>query len=75
MANFTKYVGTNLSDNQYKRLIEIAKERQKSISSIIRDALKQVYDIPSKDQRFADKPKNKRLRDYEFFCMWKDRKS
>jgi hypothetical protein len=51
MANLTKYVGTNLSDNQYKRLIEIAKERQKSIASIIRDALKQVYDIPPKDQK------------------------
>jgi len=73
MANLTKYVGTNLSDNQYKRLMEIAKERQKPLAFIIRDALKQVYDIPPKDQEFADKPKNKPLRDYEFYCMWKDR--
>lgn len=74
MATFTKPVQVLFSDEQYHCLWKVAKERQKSLASIVRDAVEQVYDItPSKEYVITESIVRRRLRDYQFYSMWKDR--
>ena len=74
MANFTKPVQVLFSGEQYRCLWKIAKEQQKSLASIVRDAVEQVYDItPSKDYVITESISKRQLRDYQFYGMWKDK--
>ena len=73
MATFTKPVQVLFSDEQYSRLWKLAKEHQKSLASIVRDAVEQVYGITlSKDYVTTESVERRQLRDYQFYGMWKD---
>ncbi|MEK7397989.1 MAG: hypothetical protein AAB116_13735 [Candidatus Poribacteria bacterium] len=70
MAVLTKQVKVLLSNEQYKHLQKMANDRKESMASLIRKALSNMT-VQTEDH-IIDKQK-KRLRDYEFFGMWKDR--
>ena len=74
MATFTKPLQVLFSEEQYRCLWQAAKEQQKSLASIVRNAVERVYDIaPSKDYAITDSIVRKQLRDYQFYGMWKDK--
>jgi len=74
MASFTKPIQILFSDEQYRYLWKIAKEQKRSLASIVRDAVEQVYGItPSKDYVIIESIGKRQLRDYQFYGMWKDR--
>ncbi|MBC8231588.1 hypothetical protein H8E77_18720 [bacterium] len=74
MANFTNPVQIFFSDEQYRRLCEVAKERHKSLASIFRDAVKEVYGITMSEYYVITEDMGKtKLQDYQFYGMWKDR--
>jgi hypothetical protein len=70
MATFTKQIKLSMSEDQYQRLQKIANEKNESMASVIRDVLEGFLErYPN-----AVGSKRKKLRDYEFYGMWKDRK-
>lgn len=74
MATFTKSIQVLFSSEQYTCLRKLAKEQQKSLASVIRDAVEQVYGITlSTDYITTESMGKRQLRDYQFYGMWKDR--
>jgi len=86
MATLTKNVNVHISNEQYHYLQQIAKEKHKSISAVIRDAVSQTYDIKkseqieladSIDENESNQIDQKKKRQLEAFekarGIWKDR--
>ncbi len=72
MATFTKQTKVLLSEEQYERLRKVADEKNESISSVIREVVDEFLEVnfPKEHPNTENK---KKLRDYEFYGMWKDR--
>lgn len=70
MATFTKQTKVLLSEEQYKRLRKVADEKNESISSVIREVVNEFLEVNFPEDDLKDK---KKLNDYGFYGMWKDR--
>ncbi len=70
MATFTKQTKVLLSEEQYERLRKVADEKNESISSVIRKVVDEFLEANFPEDDLKDK---KKLTDYEFYGMWKDR--
>lgn len=67
LANLTRSIKVNLSEEQYKNIRKLAQEQHESVASLIREALK---DIIQKKSCYSE---SKIFREHEAFGIWSDR--
>jgi len=74
MAIFTKPIRVLLSEEQYRCLQKMAKEQNKSLSSVVRESVELLFEATSsEDVTMTESMGKPKLRCYQFYGMWKDR--